>query len=73
MEEKSRGRHKKNWEGVIRQDITQVQLTEDMTFDRRMWSFRIRIGDCVKFVLFFSRGLVWLYGLEGIEGEGFEK
>ncbi|XP_070035032.1 uncharacterized protein [Nicotiana tomentosiformis] len=32
---RGRGRPKKRWGEVIRQDMTQLQLTEDMTLDRK--------------------------------------
>ncbi|XP_070039081.1 uncharacterized protein [Nicotiana tomentosiformis] len=32
---RGRGRPKKNWGEVIRQDMSQLQLIEDMTFDRK--------------------------------------
>ncbi|XP_060183440.1 uncharacterized protein LOC132613435 [Lycium barbarum] len=40
---RDRGRTKKNWREVIRQDMAQLQLTEDMTLDRKIWRSRIRI------------------------------
>ncbi|KAG5608225.1 hypothetical protein H5410_019506 [Solanum commersonii] len=40
-----RSRPKKYWRGVIRQDIVQSQLIEDMTLDKKMWRTRIRIED----------------------------
>ncbi|KAF3615739.1 putative transcription factor MYB86-like [Capsicum annuum] len=38
-----RGRPKKYWREVIRHDMEQLQLTEDMTLDRKVWRMRIRI------------------------------
>ena len=32
---KGRGRPRKSWEEVIRQDLTMLQLTEDITLDRK--------------------------------------
>ncbi|KAF3630369.1 hypothetical protein FXO38_27183 [Capsicum annuum] len=39
---RSKGRPKKYW-GVIRHDMEQLQLTEDMTLDRKVWRSRIRV------------------------------
>ncbi|XP_055821984.1 uncharacterized protein LOC129890457 [Solanum dulcamara] len=36
-------RPKKYWGELIRQDMAQSQLTEDMTLDRRLWRNKIRI------------------------------
>ncbi|KAF3623633.1 putative 60S ribosomal protein L18-1 [Capsicum annuum] len=36
---RSRGRPKKYWREVIRYDMEQLQLTEDMTLDRKVWRF----------------------------------
>ncbi|VFQ74839.1 unnamed protein product [Cuscuta campestris] len=41
---KGRGRPKKNWEEVIRQDLGLLDLTEDMTLDRNLWRTRIRVA-----------------------------
>ncbi|KAG5572096.1 hypothetical protein H5410_061862 [Solanum commersonii] len=41
--ERGSGRPKKYWGEVIRQDMTQLQLIEDMTLDRRLWRSQIRI------------------------------
>ncbi|XP_070004752.1 uncharacterized protein [Nicotiana sylvestris] len=38
-----RGRLKKYWGEVIRQDMALFQLTEDMTLDRRVWRSMIKI------------------------------
>ncbi|KAF3652718.1 hypothetical protein FXO37_17377 [Capsicum annuum] len=38
-----RGRPKKYWREVIRHDMEQLQLTEDMTLDRKAWRSRIRV------------------------------
>ncbi|KAF3638461.1 putative folate transporter 1, chloroplastic-like [Capsicum annuum] len=40
---RSRGRPKKYWRQVIRHDMEQLQLTEDMTLDRKVWRSRIRV------------------------------
>ncbi|XP_070020433.1 uncharacterized protein [Nicotiana sylvestris] len=41
---RGRGRPKKYWGEVIRQDMVLLQLTEDMTLDRTVWrSWRSRI------------------------------
>ncbi|KAF3649048.1 hypothetical protein FXO37_19140 [Capsicum annuum] len=38
---RGRGRPKKYWTEVIRHDIEQLQLTEHMTLDRKVWRMRI--------------------------------
>ncbi|KAF3629887.1 hypothetical protein FXO37_28720 [Capsicum annuum] len=40
---RGRGRPKKYWREVIRRDMEQLQLTEDMTLDRKIWRTRIRM------------------------------
>lgn len=40
---RGRGRPKKYWRDVIRRDMTHLQFTEDMTYDRRLWRLRIKI------------------------------
>ncbi|KAM3375418.1 hypothetical protein P3S68_014132 [Capsicum galapagoense] len=40
---RGRGRPKKYWREVIRRDIELLQLTEDMTLDRKIWRKSIRI------------------------------
>ncbi|PHT37653.1 hypothetical protein CQW23_21226 [Capsicum baccatum] len=40
---RGRGRPKKYWGEVIRHDIEQLQLTEDMTLDRKLWRRQIRV------------------------------
>ncbi|XP_070046182.1 uncharacterized protein [Nicotiana tomentosiformis] len=40
---RGRGRPKKYWGEVIRQDMTLFQLTEDMTLDRRVLRSRIKV------------------------------
>ncbi|XP_060191726.1 uncharacterized protein LOC132621465 [Lycium barbarum] len=40
---RGRGRPKKYWGEVIRQDMAHLQLTEDMTLDKRVWRTQIRI------------------------------
>ncbi|XP_070036548.1 uncharacterized protein [Nicotiana tomentosiformis] len=40
---KGRGRPKKYWTEVIRQDMSLLQLIEDMTPDRKEWRSRIRV------------------------------
>ena len=40
---RARGRPKKYWREVIRHDMEQLQLTEDMTLDRKVWRTRIRV------------------------------
>ncbi|PHT73139.1 hypothetical protein T459_23924 [Capsicum annuum] len=38
---RGRGRPKKYWGEVIRRDMEQLQLTEDMTLDREAWAFEV--------------------------------
>ena len=38
-----RGRPKKYWEKVLKQDMKHLQVTEDMTLDRRAWQTRSRV------------------------------
>ncbi|XP_070008739.1 uncharacterized protein [Nicotiana sylvestris] len=40
---RGRGRPKKYWGEVIRQDMALLQLTENMTLDRRVWRSRIKV------------------------------
>ncbi|XP_033517730.1 uncharacterized protein LOC107832086 isoform X2 [Nicotiana tabacum] len=40
---RGRGRPKKYWAEVIRQDMALLQLTEDMIQDRRVWSSKIKV------------------------------
>ncbi|XP_070045248.1 uncharacterized protein [Nicotiana tomentosiformis] len=40
---RGRGRPKKYWGEMIRQDMALLQLTEDMTLDRRVWRSRIKV------------------------------
>ncbi|XP_070042135.1 uncharacterized protein [Nicotiana tomentosiformis] len=40
---RGRGRPKKRWGEVITQDMAQLQQTEDMTLDRKVWRSRIRV------------------------------
>ncbi|KAH0755077.1 hypothetical protein KY290_025347 [Solanum tuberosum] len=40
---RGRGRPKKYWEEVIRQDLTMLHITEDMTLDRKEWRSRIKV------------------------------
>ncbi|KAM3286480.1 hypothetical protein P3S67_025279 [Capsicum chacoense] len=40
---RDRGRPKKYWREVIRHDMEQLQITEDMTLDRKVWRSRIRV------------------------------
>ncbi|XP_060191168.1 uncharacterized protein LOC132620753 [Lycium barbarum] len=40
---RGRGRPKKYWGEVIRQDLALFQITEDMTLDRRLWRAQIRV------------------------------
>jgi len=42
---RGRGRLKKSLDGVIKEDLRVVGLTEDMTQDRRLWWDRIKILD----------------------------
>ncbi|KAG5571816.1 hypothetical protein H5410_061582 [Solanum commersonii] len=40
---RGRGRPKKYWGEVIRQDMAQLHITEDMTLDRKEWRPRIKV------------------------------
>ncbi|XP_075080138.1 uncharacterized protein LOC142165497 [Nicotiana tabacum] len=40
---RDRSRPNKRWEEVIRQDMTQLQLIEDITLDKKAWRSRIRV------------------------------
>ncbi|KAG5617864.1 hypothetical protein H5410_017688 [Solanum commersonii] len=40
---RGRGRPKKYWGEVIRQDLAQLHLTEDMALDRKEWRSRIKV------------------------------
>lgn len=40
---RGRGKWKKDWGEVIRHDIVCLQITDDMTFDRKIWRSKIRI------------------------------
>jgi len=42
---RGRGRPKKSLDGVIREDLKVVGLSEDLVQDRRLWRERIRILD----------------------------
>ncbi|XP_070036951.1 uncharacterized protein [Nicotiana tomentosiformis] len=44
---RGRGRPKKYWGEVIRQDMALLQLTENMTLDRRVWRSRINVEGIV--------------------------
>ncbi|KAM3235512.1 hypothetical protein P3L10_015549 [Capsicum annuum] len=46
---RGRGRPKKYWGEVIRRDMEQLQLTEDMTLDRKVWRTRITAEDLGQF------------------------
>ena len=41
--QRGRGRPKKYWGEVIRHDMTELNLIEDMTLDRKKWRSRIRV------------------------------
>ncbi|KAG5592567.1 hypothetical protein H5410_043081 [Solanum commersonii] len=43
VQRRGRGRPKKYWGEVIRQDLAQLHLTEDMTLDRKEWRSRIKV------------------------------
>ena len=47
LSECRRGRDepKKSWNEVIRYDLRTLELMEDMTQDRRLWRFRIKVTD----------------------------
>ncbi|KAH0760290.1 hypothetical protein KY290_023783 [Solanum tuberosum] len=40
---RGRGRPRKYWEEVIRQDLAQLHIIEDMTLDRKEWRSRIKV------------------------------
>jgi len=40
---RGRGRSKKYWGEVIRQDMMRIQISEDMTLDRKSWRSSIRV------------------------------
>nr|XP_016510416.1 PREDICTED: uncharacterized protein LOC107827740 [Nicotiana tabacum] len=42
-ERRGRDRPKKSSGEVIRKDMAQLELTEDMTLDRRVWKLKIRV------------------------------
>ncbi|KAG5599851.1 hypothetical protein H5410_031221 [Solanum commersonii] len=42
---KGRGRPKKSCGEVIRQDLAQLHITENMTLDRKEWRSRIKVED----------------------------
>ncbi|XP_070002244.1 uncharacterized protein [Nicotiana sylvestris] len=42
-ERRGRGRPKKSWGEVIKRDMAQLEITEDMTLDRRVWRLKIRV------------------------------
>lgn len=52
---RGRGRPKKNWGEVIRQDMKHLQLIEDMTLDKRAWRSRIRVVGS-RMISLFSMG-----------------
>ncbi|VFQ85258.1 unnamed protein product [Cuscuta campestris] len=41
---RGRGRPRKNWKEVIRQDLGLLTLTEDMALDRNLWRTRIKVA-----------------------------
>ncbi|VFQ68296.1 unnamed protein product [Cuscuta campestris] len=45
---RGRGRPRKNWKEVIRQDLGLLTLTEDMALDRNLWRTRIKVAESVK-------------------------
>lgn len=47
MARRSRGKTKKNWTEVIRNDMAQWQLTEDMALDTSLGRSKIRVEDGV--------------------------
>ena len=42
---RGRGRPKKSWKEVIRQDLELLDLSEDMAHDRALWRGRIRVEE----------------------------
>ncbi|WMV15276.1 hypothetical protein MTR67_008661 [Solanum verrucosum] len=49
---RGRGRPKKYWGEVIRQDLAQFHITEDMTLDRKEWRSRIKVEGLMLFIAF---------------------
>lgn len=52
---RGRGRPKKNWGEVIRQDMKHLQLMEDMTLDKGAWRSSYRVV-CSRMISLFSMG-----------------
>ncbi|XP_019263756.1 PREDICTED: uncharacterized protein LOC109241471 [Nicotiana attenuata] len=53
---KGRGRPKKSWRKVIRRDMTQLELIEDMTLDMRVFRLRMMVEVAISdSSIFFSR------------------
>jgi len=42
---RSRGRPKKSWREVIRHDLKDLGLVEDMAYDKKLWKARIKVTD----------------------------
>jgi len=42
---RGRGQPKMSWNAIIRSDMKYLGLTKDMTYDRNVWRFRIKIVD----------------------------
>jgi len=42
---RSRDRSKKSWRKIIGYDLKNLEIMEDMTQDRRLWRFRIKVMD----------------------------
>ena len=42
---RGRGRSKKSWREVIKHDLKNLGLMEDMTHDRKLWRVRIKVTD----------------------------
>ncbi|KAG5582964.1 hypothetical protein H5410_053591 [Solanum commersonii] len=52
---RGRGRPKKYWGEVIRQDLAQLHLTEDMTLDRKEWRSRIKVEDILYYIRIYQK------------------
>ncbi|VFQ78699.1 unnamed protein product [Cuscuta campestris] len=56
---RGRGRPRKNWKEVIRQDLGLLDLTEDMALDRNLWKTRIRVAGYELGVVEVEPGVSW--------------
>ncbi|VFQ79507.1 unnamed protein product [Cuscuta campestris] len=56
---RGRGRPRKNWKEMIRQDLGLLELTEDMALDRNLWKTRIRVAGYELGVVEVEPGVSW--------------